>query len=527
MLKELSKLIFEYFNIKKLYSKVKETNYYKGKTLVINSIKSDRLIFAVEVLMAAIFSKNGATCYIVIDDGNMAHHDIVQYKSEQNLKILNPNNLLKYRLRRRLLEFLARWAYDRNVLFLHTSEIDFLYRQENLNETYREILNRNALSSCRRYFQIDAIDMSNPLHSDYYKKSFNNAILSIKVGMYTDKVIKANIFITSHAIYSCWGPAYDFLKNNSSVRTIVYGTNTYVARELYFSTDKLQVSDRTTEITSFLDNKLNESEINKTVNYLDRRINKQEKDTRVYYGKNFESFPSIDNSKPLVMAFPNVIWDGDIEERNILFNGVVDWLLTTIDFYRENPNVNFAIRFHPAESTWYKGVKPLETIIREKVPDIDFISNLTLISSSTNIELYDIIKEKVTLSLVYDGMLAIECGYMSKPVILCGRGRFTSNNFAYEPKNKKEYFDLISDPNKAKDRWNEEANKTLAIKLCYWYIFGCSFKFPSLNNDHSDFGTNLLNCTEDNITLDKNLLLGSLFNWIVLSDEVNPIDYNG
>ena len=139
------------------------------------------------------------------------------------------------------------------------------------------------------------------------------------------------------------------------------------------------------------------------------------------------------------------------------------------------------------------------------MPEIDEISNLSLIHSTQYVDSYKLIREKMSVGLVYRGMLALETVFLGKPLILCARGMYSNNGLAYEPKSKEEYFNLFYNVDELIHGWDVNYRKGIAIKLCRWYMFEVSMAFPSLSDDIIDMGIDLFQINRDNIDLKSNI----------------------
>jgi hypothetical protein len=158
---------------------------------------------------------------------------------------------------------------------------------------------------------------------------------------------------------------------------------------------------------------------------------------------------------------------------------------------------------------------PLENLIREKIPEIDKINNLSIIHSTQYVDSYKLIKEKMSVGLIYRGMLALETVFLGKPLILCARGMYSNNGLAFEPKSKKDYFSLFNDVDELISGWDENYRRNIAIKLCRWYMFEVSMTFPSLSNDIIDSVIDLYLVNNDNIDLKNNINFKKLVSYLM------------
>ncbi len=525
----LFKLFVEYYKMRIKYRKISSSALYEGKTIVFNTARTIPLVFATEVFIAGIMAKHGAKVYCLVDNGILPHIDTKQFSKKglqqgtRNKKASQINQKsLSQRIQTSALLFFSRLAYCGNVNFIKYSaildikeinsfNIDQQTKIQNIN--FRDIIE----SSVRRYFQTDQVDLGNPDQLAYFNFSKFNAISSFLVGQYILKNLNPDVFITSHGIYSVWGPCFETVRKHAKIKSYVYGANAYMRGTIGFYKEKHQILGRTKEVKDYVKLDLPNDKRKLVVDYFDRRFSKKTSDTSTYYS-NLVEYTALNNiKKPVFIAFPNLIWDGDIEERNHIFKGITQWLVETIEFFKNNPDKILVVKFHPAEATLHKHTASLEKIIREKVPDIDQISNIKIIPAGLIVDTYKIINENMTIGLVYDGIAALEIGYIGKPIILCGKGRFSDNGLGYEPTNKEEYFSMLSDVNQLLEKWNSDHCREIATKFCSYYYFETNTKFPPYNNPKAHLGANLNCVTIEMMDLNKNQQLKSLFDRIILN----------
>jgi hypothetical protein len=508
----------EYNHIRKVYKKTADTKEFNRKCVVFNSVRIDSYTFATEVFMAAFLAKYGANVIVLIDDGVLEHHDTTQYSDGVKLSQLNNVKSVYEIFKSKYLLLLSNLAYSNSVTFIPYSNI---INQADIHKVNLSTLSNDhkidyyaiVESSVKRYFKSDQLDKTSPFFKKYYSMTETNAKISYLIGKYVTQNIKPNSFITSHGIYSTWGPCFEYVKTFNNIKSTVFAPNGYKKGEIIIHREKHQIPDKTPEIRKFMKKGMStmmEKEVNE---FFNQRLSKKSIDTSKYY-ENLQSYDKLEKiKKPIFIAFPNVVWEGDIAERNVIFSGLTNWLEETIIYFENNPESHLVVRFHPSETIYYSEnddksfqnkTLPLETLLRNRIPHIDHIDNLTIIHSHEYVDSYRLIKENMAVGLLYRGMLALETVYLGKPLILCARGMYTNNGLAYEPKNKSEYFNLIKNSGITISNWDPILRKQQAMKLCWYYMFGVSKIFPPLFNKDPFFSTSFKSISTDDIESDKN-----------------------
>lgn len=197
-------------------------------------------------------------------------------------------------------------------------------------------------------------------------------------------------------------------------------------------------------------------------------------------GKNsdeLEEFVNIDFNKPTALLASNVIWDLAALNKDIQFNGMIDWVNRVIEFFRQNPQWQLIIKAHPAEQNKYipeTAQKLFDEINKHgKLP-----SNVYFLGPKSKTNVYELLP-RIKLGLVYTTTVGLEMACNGIPVITSGKSPYYAKGLTFDTANKNEYFAQIkslleqglSDDEKSK-------LKTSAKKFFFLYFY---IYFTSLN----------------------------------------------
>ena len=109
----------------------------------------------------------------------------------------------------------------------------------------------------------------------------------------------------------------------------------------------------------------------------------------------------FDNDKTNILLPSNVFWDKGLNEMNVIFKSVIDWILETIEFISNYQDKHLYIKIHPAEKYFSSNSKiGVAQIIKEKF--ISIPDNVSIIEAEQKISPYDIF-EFIDLGIVYSG----------------------------------------------------------------------------------------------------------------------------
>lgn len=276
----------------------------------------------------------------------------------------------------------------------------------------------------------------------------STALISIEVAKKIDIDFNPDIILSSMPSYSAWEPYYKYYKLNGnrfkqiSISQFNFNSLQYNSFELYLSSSRF--------------NNYKNSRQNKNLNQLEKKIledfyyNRISGEAQIFKKDNYFLATSkeehlkklkLNKSKRNIFLFSNVYWDIGLSELSSLYNGVIEWVLDTIELLKEEENIHLYIKPHPAEvfdsSSSLKGVS---TTIKEKYPILP--RNITIIEPEWQILTYDLF-EYIDLGVIFNGTIGIEMMMSNIPVISTGRTTHFGLGLAYEPINRIEYKTLL------------------------------------------------------------------------------------
>ena len=487
----------EYDHLNKLFNAVNRKEIL-NKKIVFNTIRISRDHLDEEFFLGKILSLNGAKVKMLLDDGVLKHWETSPY--DDNKKDL-------YSLLKKLIIKKGLKTYkDRNLEIIYYSEI-----LKNINYNNWRELKDYALSSTIRFFQTSELNFNDEKIKEYYNLSLINSVFSSNIGEFVLNKIKPDYFVTTHGIYSIWGPAYDFLKNNGVKSLILarFHSHSLDPQDVYFTYAKCQTLSRCKFWQMYKNTPVTEHMKQKVTDLFNHRINHKTKDTELYYKKKTKIYEiNKDNDyKYHIAIFPSLIWDGNIQDRHIAFTGIIDWLMSTIDYLKKRKDIMIYLKFHPAEVSTFKKSAKIQVLIK-KYLDKEKIENLELIPTEERIDPYEFLKSGIDLGICYDGVLALEMPYLKIPVLLGGvRGRFAVPGGNFSINDKKEYFEFLKNLDKYIEVFHKNYDEYWQniVRYSYWYLFENVIKMPTISKVSQKKWMELLYLKMKDIKLDKKL----------------------
>lgn len=281
-------------------------------------------------------------------------------------------------------------------------------------------------------------------YNDFYKNLFSN-------NNFKYLIMSETQFLPSNIIFQ------NALQNNIKVISRIGGTKKISAR-LYRSKDetfqsnnkisKLQLSEAIKNSNHQYSNK--GFEIIKKL-YDGERKHHDQASTKNYDYKNLDKktgkellkYFEWDNTKKICTIYSHNLYDGNYVNEWRIFRDNLTWLRKTLIYIKENgSNTNWIIKDHPSDygknrSKNITTFKEFQKIIGEK-SNIKFFPD----KFKTNI-----LKDVTDCLLTSQGSAGLEYPCFGIPSIICGDAYYQGLGFTLEPKNEKDYYEIINNIN--------------------------------------------------------------------------------
>lgn len=178
----------------------------------------------------------------------------------------------------------------------------------------------------------------------------------------------------------------------------------------------------------------------------------------------------LDRTKPTALLPTNVIWDLAALNKQVVFIGMIDWIVETIRWFAERPQYQLIIKAHPAEQnpTIPETRERVEVALQERgvvIPD-----NVFLLSPKVKVTVYELLP-LVKLGIVHTTSVGFEMAAHGLPVITTGRGPYRGFGFTLDASSKEEYFSLLERTLAGEATYDQAQQVDLAYKFILFYQF--------------------------------------------------------
>lgn len=286
----------------------------------------------------------------------------------------------------------------------------------------------------------------------------NTALLGIAVSEHIQKEWDPDIILGQMNVYADWAPYFKYFSkigkqtNLISISPFNYNAVVFDSMKLYESPERYErfLRQRGTHPLTPTER----AELSKITGERFSLTAQTFVDMKCFEGlQDVRRILRIDKKQRNIFLFSNVFWDIGISELGTLFDGVISWVLETIDLLREQPGVHLFIKPHPAEkfdsSPSMRGV--IEAI-HERYPTLP--SNVTIVAPELKISPYELFPY-IDLGVVYNGTVGLEMLMHDIPLVVGGAAPYSNLGFGHEPSSVGEYraalLGLSSHPRPARD----------------------------------------------------------------------------
>jgi hypothetical protein len=281
---------------------------------------------------------------------------------------------------------------------------------------------------------------------------------------------KPDRVIMSHGVYSTWAPAL-MVCNALRIPVAVYNKGkrrttaviNWVDGQMDWDVSRAWEQIKETPLTVAQEERIRE--------YLGTRVrhsgdalryNFGEVETREQFFQRFR----LDPAKQTFVLFTNVLWDAASAQKEIAFRNAVDWVMETIAWFLQHPEIQLVVKIHPAEVVIGTN-QPFAREIARKFPQLP--ENIRIIEPSEKINSWTM-TEVATAALVHTSTPGLEMPLAGVPSIIVSQTHYRGKGFTVDVTSREEYFHLLG-------HWRgspipRERMQALALRYA-WLLFEC------------------------------------------------------
>lgn len=182
----------------------------------------------------------------------------------------------------------------------------------------------------------------------------------------------------------------------------------------------------------------------------------------------------VDFSRPVIGLLTNVFWDAQLHYRTNAFTNMLDWVVRTIEYFRERPDLQLLIRIHPAEVRGnIPSRQPILAEIHKAFPELP--ANVFIIPPESNSSTYAAMYRCDSV-IIYGTKTGVELTSVGIPVIVAGEAWIRGKGLTRDADSPAEYFGILDEL--PSGRRLDEATRARARKYAYHFFFRRMIPLP-------------------------------------------------
>lgn len=148
-----------------------------------------------------------------------------------------------------------------------------------------------------------------------------------------------------------------------------------------------------------------------------------------------------DSSRPMIGLLTNVMWDAQLHYPANAFSNMLEWLLFTVRWFEQRPDIQLVIRVHPAE---IRGSVPTRQPVSDELKKYFALlpKNVFVVPPESNISTY-VLSELCDSVIIYGTKTGVELTSVGIPVIVAGEAWIRNKGLTFDAKSEDEYQELL------------------------------------------------------------------------------------
>jgi hypothetical protein len=301
-----------------------------------------------------------------------------------------------------------------------------------------------AMSAAIRYFRALPHVVPHEQLEPIFREYMYTALISMRASQTAVERIRPDVYLTTHNIYSEWGPAYKTFTANGTpvywhIASILQGhimirrcDGEYTSHPYYCD------DERWRELSAIPLNRAQEADLD---SFMD--IMCEGKNSLMEYFSEAPQSPEslrrrfdIPKGGKVWGIFSPLPWDAHLSADPLLFNDVDEWLVRCIECAAEVRDVTWVVKMHPTESIRDSRMS-MEKVLREAFPVLP--DNVRLITGKDRINTFGLI-DLLDGGITTRGTTGMELVLHGKQAMASGSSHYGFKGFTLDSRDTEEFF---------------------------------------------------------------------------------------
>jgi Capsule polysaccharide biosynthesis protein len=303
----------------------------------------------------------------------------------------------------------------------------------------------HAYAGALRYLARGARDQE-PLGEAVLRRFLAGAIVTVAAYRRLLERLRPEVVIAHHGIYTPQG-IVAALARSHGIRVVTWNP-AYRRHCFIFSHDDTYHHTLMDEpVARWADRGLDAAEREMTLSYLRSRWEGTGDWIQFHQKPDFSTAADLkglglDPARPVCVAFTNVFWDAQLHYPTNAFANQLEWLVETIRWFAARPDLQLAIRVHPAEIS---GSPPSRQLAADEIRSVfpRLPDNVIIIPPDSAASSY-MLAEHANAVLIYGTKMGVELAAVGIPVIVAGEAWVRNKGLTIDATSKAHYFELLA-----------------------------------------------------------------------------------
>jgi hypothetical protein len=149
----------------------------------------------------------------------------------------------------------------------------------------------------------------------------------------------------------------------------------------------------------------------------------------------------LDLTKPTIGLLTNVIWDAQLHYPANAFPSMLEWIIQTVQYFINRPELQLVIRVHPAEIRgWLPSRQLVADEIHKAFPELP--ANIIVIPPESQISTYAVMMQCDSV-IIYGTKTGVELSSLGIPIIVAGEAWIRNKGITLDAQTADEYFAML------------------------------------------------------------------------------------
>jgi len=308
-------------------------------------------------------------------------------------------------------------------------------------------IGEHARAGALRYFGVGDL-AGEPLGEGVLRRYFEAALRTAFAARRAVEDGRYDIVLTNHGIYAPHG-IINAVARASGARTVAWHT-AYRRQCVIFSHDDSYHHTLMWEPTSAWETMpWSDTDEAAIMAYLDSRRNGSR--DWIYFNRTPDEDAGawlraggVDPAKPLIGMLTNVVWDAQLHYPANAFPSMIDWMVKTVGWFRDHPDLQLLIRVHPGELAPPGGVTKsrqlAEAEIRKAFPSLP--ANVFIVGPESKLSTYALM-DRCSTAIIYGTKTGVELTSVGMPVIVAGEAWIRNKGVTVDAADEADYYRIL------------------------------------------------------------------------------------